>query len=379
MSEPTPPESSAPAEPAEAPQLLGSEDVSLDFRSGGYALLVAFLLVAGVVAWRVQAIRSANRAAPSHEPRLEPCLVERETLVRAAERHGIPRLSQPRLVSREEAQTLKLGRRGKFLVSGDLVIGVGEGEAACAFPLRFLQWHEAIAHDLAGTPIVVCWSPLSGSAAAFERAPRGEDGQAHAPLSFVASGYLHDSGSLLVDEHEDPAQESLWSPLLARAVTGPAAAAKLTLQRVPLEVLRWEDWQRLQPQTRVLAHDPKRIKLYKREPYRSYEGSDTLRFPVTPAPPAEGPGPKDPVLAVEVGGAWRVYPLPWLEARADAEGYVSVQQGERALRLRVWRNAPELPPAARVVEPSGLLSLRAYWFAWHAARPADATLGISAP
>ncbi|MGE0707758.1 MAG: DUF3179 domain-containing (seleno)protein [Planctomycetota bacterium] len=364
----------APASPGAAP--LGPEDVRFELRSGpGCVLLAALLLVAAAVAWRVSAMLQAPaRAEP--EPALEPCLVERETLVRAASRHDIPRLEPIHTLSVAEAQQAKIGRRGKFLVHGDLVLGVVVKDEACAYPLRFLQWHEAVWHELGGVPLLVTWSPLSGSAAVFDRRPRGPEGQEPRPRALVASGWLSNSGQLLVDEGAPG--ESLWSQLQARAVTGPAAAAGLVLDRIPAEVVRWEDWSARHPQTRVMTFDPPREKLYQREPYRNYEGSEEPRFPALPLP-TTGPRLKAPVLAVQAGGVWRVYPIEWLERLADPSGACALEQAGVRLRFQVWRNAPELPPVARVEADAPLVALRCYWFAWHAARPDDATLGLEPP
>jgi hypothetical protein len=325
--------------------------------------VVSIVLMVAAVGWRVSAIMEAGQHTELPPPVLEPCQVERETLVRGTPRGSFPRLEEVRTFDREEAEAIKIGRHGKFLITGDPVIGVALGDEACAYPIRFLEWHEVVHHELGGVPLAICWSPLSGSAGVFDRRV-GKD-----TLTFVPSGWLSDSESLLLDE-----ARNLWSSLLGKAITGPPSQAGHTLTRIPYEVMRWEDWQSLHPTTRVLSHDAKRMKLYKRAPYRNYQGSLKLRFPAEPLPAKRDDLPyKASVLAVRAGGVWRVYPIRWLLERAT-EGVLKLEQEGKALTFYAWRNAKELSPTARVVGADS--ALHTYWFAWHAARPQDATLGL---
>ncbi|MBL4850542.1 MAG: DUF3179 domain-containing protein [Planctomycetes bacterium] len=356
---------SAPAPPHSEPtQALG-----FGFRTGGYALVMAAILVAAVVVWRVSQWGPA--AQPPPELDLTTCRVPRETLQRGAPHGAIPRMTKIRTLSASEADGTKI-RRGKFLVKGDLVIGVAIGEEAVAYPLRFLVWHEVINHEQGGVPLTISYGPWDGGAGVFDRRPLRPDGtRADAPLTFAPSGMLSNSAQLLQDEPKT-GPPSLWSPLQARAVTGPAADANLTLARLPAEVLRWEDWRELHPETRVLAHDDQRLKLYGRSPYSTYRGSDLIRFPVAPLPPAGLPR-KAAILAVRVGASWKVYPVDRLVAAAKG-GTTEVAHGEQRLRFRAWDNG-EKPATAQILDPVDEV-VRAYWFAWYAARKDARDLGL---
>lgn len=339
--------------------------------SVAWVFVVAALLMGGVVYWRVS--QWGGPAAKPIAQKLSDLKVPQETLIRGALPGSIPRLVVVRTLTPAEADTTKI-RRGKFLVKGDLVIGVAIGEEAVAYPLRFLEWHEVVEHSVGGVPLAVCYGPWDGGVGVFDRRPLRPDGtQADAPLHMVPSGIVSNSAQLIADEPDElmsDAEGSLWSSLQARAVAGPAAKAGATLRRIPAQVLRWEDWRALHPETKVLAHDEDRLKLYGRAPYKTYMGSDTLQFPTDPLPPAGLPR-KAAVLAVRIGSEWRVYPVDGLVERAAA-GQETVPFGERTLRFKAWRN-DEKPAAARLLDPVDEV-VRAYWFAWYAARPEARTL-----
>lgn len=379
MSDTAPAEDSAPPEEPAQPALARPEAAPLSpqevsaaagCKSVAYVFVVAGLLMAAVVYWRVREWRGRPQQ-PELSLELSDLQVPKETVIRGALPGSIPRLTRVRTLTPEEADATKI-RRGKFLVKGDLVIGVALGGEAVAYPLRFLVWHEVVEHEVGGVPLAVCYGPWDGGAGAFDRRPLRPDGtQEEAPRHLVPSGVVSNSAQLIADEPAGEAKGSLWSSLQARAVAGPAAKAGLTLRRVPAEVIRWEDWRALHPETRVLAHDDQRLKLYGRAPYKTYLGSDTLQFPVEPLPPAGLPR-KAAILAVRLGSEWRVYPVDALVERA-AGGQDTVRFGERTLRFQAWRN-DEKPAAARITDPVDE-AVRAYWFAWYAARPEARILG----
>ena len=61
---------------------------------------------------------------------------------------GIPALTHPRLVTAEEAT---------FLNEDDLVLGVRIKDEARAYPIKILNWHEAVNDTVADTPILATW------------------------------------------------------------------------------------------------------------------------------------------------------------------------------------------------------------------------------
>ena len=59
---------------------------------------------------------------------------------------GIPALLHPKFVRPDKAA---------FLTNNDQVIGVAMGGEAKAYPIKILNWHEAVNDALGGEPIVV--------------------------------------------------------------------------------------------------------------------------------------------------------------------------------------------------------------------------------
>lgn len=365
------------AEPAtpEATTTDAGPAPTTEVRIGLWVWLVlglAFLISGGVIAIRLRDFRPAGKGTASSWD-LSDCLVDRALIVQAARPHSIPPL-EPRTVSRAEARQIRIGRRGKFLVADDLVVGVAIGGEACAYPIRFLEWHEVVNHTLGGVPIAVTHSPLSGSSLVFDRRPRAADGTpAATPLAFAASGMLFNHNLVLVDGQATP---TLWSQLQRRAIAGPGAKTGQRLTLIPASVVRWGDWERMQPKTRIASPEPNRYTLFKRSPYGNYLGSDLLRdeFPIGPLPPPPPTGlqRKTPVLVVRAGSLTRVYPLPLIASRAGAGKTWNTRQGSVPLEL-TYRGEPA---TATVRAPGGepLEAFRSFWFAWYATRPDAATL-----
>jgi hypothetical protein len=348
----------------------------LTFWSGGWVLLVAGLLMAGVCAWRVPGMLR-SRGSPtigdgknvaSYGFDLSTCLVSRETLLAAGfAKDGLHALLDPPTLTAAEVEAANTKAHGKFLVPGDRVVGVAWNGETRAYPLRILAWHEVVNDTLAGRPIAVTYSPLCDSVAVFDRRVATET------LTFGVSGLLYNSNLLMYDRRPEGRGESLWSPLQFRAVAGPAAAAGWRLEVIPAAVMRWGDWRSRHPETRVLAAAPGMAREYQREPYASYFGSDRLRFPVRPLPPPDGPAYKTRVVVVGVHGVRGVFPLSTIAARADANGVWRTALGGSPLRF-IYRE----PPASVWVETDephpALETVYCFWFAWYALHPDEALL-----
>jgi hypothetical protein len=303
------------------------------------AAVVFFVIVAYV---QIRDVMRSGRSARVGDGRdvmsygfdLEPCLVPRATLVAS----GMPKatlvpLDTPRLLDAAQVDSLNGAERGKYLVSNDLVIGVVRRGVARAYPVRVLNWHEVANDTIGACPVAVTWHPLCGSSAVFDRRVAAE------VLTFGQSGLLANANLLLYDRRQDGASESLWSQLQARAVAGPAAARGDSLLVLPHVLTSWARWRAAYPETTVPLPQPKLRKSYAREPYGAYEGSDLLRFPVDPLPPAGGPRFKQRIVATRTTDGWNVT----LHEDNEAPGSV-------------------LSDASRPV-------VHAYWFAWYAAQP----------
>jgi len=61
---------------------------------------------------------------------------------------GIPSLSNPVFVTADKAD---------FLSGGDRVLGVAMGKEAKAYPIKILNWHEAVNDRIGGAAILATW------------------------------------------------------------------------------------------------------------------------------------------------------------------------------------------------------------------------------
>jgi hypothetical protein len=348
-------------------------------RSGGWWVIAAAVVstvafayyAAQIVRGRGSHALGNGRDAGSYGFTLEPCLVPRASLIASGmPKDGLPALVDPSVWKLGQADAAS-ATRVKFLVSEDRVIGVTIGGQARAYPLRLLVWHEVVNDTLGGVPIAVTYNALCDSAVVFRRTLRGRT------LTFGVSGILYDSNLVMYDREPDPTAESLWSQLLFKAVTGPAAAAGANLAVLPISVETWTDWRREHPETTVLAPDPRMARQYSRDPYTSYFGNDLLRFPVQPLPsPARYPL-KAPVVAIGGADGWMAFPFPSLASVTDMQRPLAKPQAEvaRALAYRgEWRtvtvNVDALPAGSGVVYAS--------YFAWYATHNADTTWAVPA-
>jgi len=332
-----------------------------------------WVLVAGVVVsvvFTVVFISMPVQPAISQENgdiAFEPCLVDRDTLVKAMARDGLKALTLPETMTPQEVDDHNENERGKLLVSADRVVGIEIAGEARAYPLRLLRWHEAINDVVGGRAVAITYSPLSGSVAVWDRVINGGE------IELAVSGWLHNSNTLLYDRRDEGETSSLWHQLTGQAVTGPAAGRKLTA--LPTEISTWVDWRQAHPDSTVMAPDADSKRKYKRDPYHSYRGSDVLRFPVEPLPPAGALAHKDLVAIVTHSGRDRVFALPYLEfavgenpgkwaALLDEDVFVieyDVELGTFAIEPRD-DGVPD--PAVRF----------AYWFEWYSLHPDAAPL-----
>jgi hypothetical protein len=343
-------------------------------RSGGWWVIAAIVVssiafsyyAAQIVRARGSHAAGDGRNVSSYGFALEPCLVPRELLVASGmPKDGLPALVNPSVWNLGQADAASV-TRAKFLVPADRVIGVKAGSQARAYPLRLLVWHEVVNDTLGDVPIAVTYNALCDSAVVFHRTLDGRT------VTFGVSGLLYDSNLVMYDRASDHAGESLWSQLLFKAVAGPAAAAGAKLAVLPISVEAWGDWRRENPETTVLAPDPRMARQYSRDPYTSYFGNDLLRFPVAPLPsPARYPL-KSPVVALGGPRGWTAFPFPPLPPAASTQRSFAKLEAELAHSLAyrpagptVAVNVDALPPGTGVVYAS--------YFAWYVTHHVDTT------
>jgi len=236
-----------------------------------------------------------------------------------------------------------------FLLPDELVVSVVAGGEAKAYPLRVLNWHEVVNDNIGGRPVAVTYCPLTASAVAYDRRLAGKS------LSFGVSGKLYESNLLFYDRES----QSLWSQLGAHAVAGPLTGSELKL--VASQLVTWRQWREEHPDGLVLSLETGYARDYSRNPYSSYEHSDSLMFPVVPQD--RRLLPKEKVLGIVVDGRPRAYPLAALEKVGNR---LEERLGSRVVSVR---RDPLSGQAHATADGEPVVSLVTYWFAWFAFHP----------
>ena len=256
---------------------------------------------------------------------------------------GIPSLADPEVVKADEAD---------FMRADDRVVAVNIGDTVRAYPLRILNWHEAVNDELEDTPFTVVYCPLCDSVSVLDRRIRDETGEVKV-LEFGISGLLHNSNVLLYDRTD----EALWSQVKFEAVSGPHAGK--SLEHLPWTMTTFETYRDEYPEGTVMTFDTGYRRDYSRNPYEAYFQEDRLMFPVSREDPRLNR--KDRVVGIRIGDKVRAYPV---ERVAEAEdGRITDTLGEHRIVLEADAGADTV----RLVEvPEQAQTMHTFWFAWAA-------------
>lgn len=258
---------------------------------------------------------------------------------------GIPSLTHPKFV---------LGTQAGFLQGADRVIGIASGKVAKAYPLKILNYHEAVNDQVGGRPVLVTYCPLCDSVAVFDR--RIGDNV----LEFGISGLLYNSNVLLYDRGKRGAR-SLWSQLQATAVAGPLVGRKL--QSLRFELTAWQDWLQRYPKTVVLSTSTGVPRDYRRSPYGPYFQTPRLMFPVRPIDRRHAP--KERVLGVWTNNVARAYPLSLFGKGGQPQVFTD-RIGDKQLTIKV---NPGTGTFVVKQADEGIHWMNSLWFAWAAFHP----------
>ncbi len=265
-------------------------------------------------------------------------------------RDGIPALTRPEMLSIEKAQ---------YLRAGDRVLGLTHNGESRAYPIRLLNWHEVVNDTVGGKPVVITYCPLCGTGMVFDAAAGG------VALEFGVSGLLYNSDMLLYDRQT----ESLWSQIMARAVSGRLKGSVLAV--LPAVFTTWENWAEEHPGGTVLDINTGYRRDYSRDPYAGYDQSRTLYFDVSNRDGRYHA--KDLVFGLVLDGQVKVWPLRELD-EVDSWPLTDSLNG-RELTIDYYKAGRSV----RIVGEAGKLlpAIPGYWFAWVAFYPD--TLVFSAP
>jgi len=257
-------------------------------------------------------------------------------------RDGIPPIHNPKFLDADDAD---------FVRDRDRVLGVFRNGFAKAYPIRIMERHEVVNDTFGDETIVVTYCPLCFSGMAFT--VQNE----HFDLKFGVSGLLFNSDVLLYDYQTG----SLWSQIRSQAISGPLKS--ILIPAIPAAHTTWRDWKNRYPDTQVLSTDTGFGFRYRSSPYREYERSRDLMFPVRNR--SRDYRNKERVLGIKFGNVQKAYPFK--ELRKYDMTTFSDSIGGNTVTIE-WFEDDDY---ARVIDDDGeeIATVIVYWFAWYAFHP----------
>lgn len=253
-------------------------------------------------------------------------------------RDGIPSIDKPVFISARKADNLN---------PTDRVLGIELNNIKKAYPIKILNWHEIVNDRFDHQHLVISYCPLCGTGMAFK-----SDAS-----SFGVSGLLYNSDMLLYDRKT----KSLWSQIMAQAISGPLKGERLT--PLAIEHTSWEDWSNRHPDTQVLSQKTGFKRSYSRSPYGHYETNAAIHFPVNNQ--SRRYHPKEKVIGIHINGIYKAY--PFVELDKSGTQVINDQLGTTGIRIEF--NAEHRTGIVKHDTGETLPSLISYWFAWYAFHP----------
>ena len=258
-------------------------------------------------------------------------------------RDGIPAISNPTFIDAAAAD---------FLRPEDRVIGIEMAGETRAYPIPILNWHEIVNDEIGGRSFAITYCPLCGTGVAFDATIDGK------VTEFGVSGLLYNSDVLLYDRNT----ESLWSQVLARAISGEQVGKELSM--IPIAHTTWRDWSITHPDTLVMSTDTGYSRDYGRDPYAGYEKSRTTYFEVNNEAP-ETYHPKEVVLGLQVDGRFKAYPFIEL----DRQGKARFSDTLNGTRFDFEWDSENRSIAVSNADGEPVAGIQGFWFAWFAFHP----------
>lgn len=265
-------------------------------------------------------------------------------------RDGIPSIDNPKFIAAKDAD---------FLRDTDRVLGVFRNGIARAYPTRILDRHEIVNDRFDDEAIVVTYCPLCFSGMAFS-APEeftNEEIAVGGNLTFGVSGLLFNSDVLLYDRQTG----SLWSQIRSEAISGPLQGRKIS--PIVAAHTTWREWRERHPDSAVLSTANGFRNNYRNSPYKDYQRSRQLMFPVNNR--NNRYSNKEIVLGINLDGTDKAYPFKELQEN-DQNSFKDTIDGHSV--TVEWSESDKY---ARIIDADGeeLPTVIVYWFAWYAFHP----------
>lgn len=190
---------------------------------------------------------------------------------------------------------------GDWLDPDDMVIGYVGENATYAYPVRMLNAHEIVNDEIDGVPVLVTYCPLCGSGIVFHRVVDGRE------LVFGNTSALFENDLVMYDHQTG----TYWFQSGGEAIVGTLTGRRLDV--LPSAMMRWRDWLKLRPDTRVLARDQgfgrTRYGAGALEGYSERIDRLQFPFPVSLEKLDDRLRPSAVVISVRFAGEEKAYPL----------------------------------------------------------------------
>jgi hypothetical protein len=232
-----------------------------------------------------------NVENPAPDPRENPefanwLIPRNEILIRNTDENLPPAIDEPSFVLLPEAN---------YLNGEDQILGVNIDGILRAYPLSILNYHEIINDHFQLSDIIISYSPLTGTAAAWDRG----DMKGFSSY-FTVSKFIYNSNHILFDGET----ASHWLPMYFECVNG--ALEGYDVKTFQVIETSWNNWKDMFPGSKVLSIPTGYGLNYYQDPYQSYQTSDSIRFATSPLDPRLPY--KEKVHGIIVNDRVKVYP-----------------------------------------------------------------------
>jgi len=234
---------------------------------------------------------------------------------------GIPAIDNPNF---EPLKNSKLEDNIKAIVLNDK--GIRK-----VYPYNILVWHEIINDTINEIPVSITFSPLSGSAIAFNRTIDNKT------LTLGVSGHLLEGNMIMYDKET----ESLWQQSTGKALAGEYLDKELKL--FPLQVMNIGEIKKTYPKSIVLTENTGFERDYKNNPYFGYNESEDFRF--NPSIVNRLYPQKEIFVVFKINE--KVVGIPWLELKENISydkiidnKNIFIKKNRGELTLTIDKNVP---------------------------------------
>jgi hypothetical protein len=237
-----------------------------------------------------------------------------------------------------------------WLGDDDIVFGIVVNGEARAYPLQIMEVRELVNDTLGGRDLGIPYCSLCGAAQAYFT----DDLPANVERPVLrTSGLLSRSNKVMFDLNT----YSIFDTFTGKALTGPLAQQRLTLEQTTVITSDWKSWQSAYPHTTVLTED---LALGRTFNFREGRDVDGPIFPI---------GDVDPRLPVQEEVIGVVARNGRSVAFAQGPALLALRNGQQvaAEGITLLQSAGGL----RAIDESGtaISSHQAYWFAWSQFHP----------